>query len=76
MHAMDLQTATAAPEDFEGLKSLILERKNSLPKRLKQVAAFTLDHPEEVAFGTAASIAGAAHVQPSTLVRFAPAFRL
>ncbi|SIQ71995.1 transcriptional regulator, RpiR family [Rhizobium sp. RU20A] len=68
------EMAAQAPEDFEGLKILILERKTSLPKRLKQVAAFTLDHPEEVAFGTAASIAGAAQVQPSTLVRFAQHF--
>jgi DNA-binding MurR/RpiR family transcriptional regulator len=42
-----------------------------MPKRLKQLAAFALDHPEEMAFGTVAGIAEHAGVQPSTLVRFA-----
>jgi len=35
------------------------------------VATYALDNPDEVAFGTAASVAEAAFVQPSTLVRFA-----
>jgi len=60
-----------APRDFEALRGLILNRRKELPKRLAQVAVYALDHPEEVAFGTAASIAQAADVQPSTLVRFA-----
>ena len=64
----------AVPKDFDELRSAILERKASLPKRLTQVAAYALDNPDEVAFRTAASIAGAAHVQPSTLVRFAQQF--
>lgn len=63
-----------APADFEALRSAILERRTSLPKRLMQVAAYALDHPDEIAFGTAASIASAASVQPSTLVRFAQTF--
>ncbi len=45
----------------------------TLPKRLRQVAVFALDNPDEIAFGTAASIAEHADVQPSTLVRFAQA---
>src|SRR6185312_1853195 len=48
--------------------------KGELPKRLTQVAAYALDHPDEIAFGTAASIAVSADVQPSTLVRFAQHF--
>ncbi|MGE3307683.1 MAG: MurR/RpiR family transcriptional regulator, partial [Rhizobiaceae bacterium] len=36
-----------------------------------QVAAYALDNPDEIAFGTAASVAASAGVQPSTLVRFA-----
>ncbi len=59
------------PRDFESLRSLIIERRAALPKRLVQVARYFLDHPDEIAFGTAASIASAAAVQPSTLVRFA-----
>ncbi|MBE7734436.1 MurR/RpiR family transcriptional regulator [Devosia faecipullorum] len=63
-----------AAQDFDSLRVAILERKSSLPKRLVQVAAYALDHPDEIAFGTAASIASSAGVQPSTLVRFAQSF--
>jgi len=63
-----------APRDFESLRALIVERRPTLPKRLAQVAIYALDNPDEVAFGTAASVAQAATVQPSTLVRFAQAF--
>jgi DNA-binding MurR/RpiR family transcriptional regulator len=58
------------PRDFESLKALIVERAAQLPRRLTQVAAYALEHPDEIAFGTVASIALAADVQPSTLVRF------
>lgn len=61
------------PRDFEGLRALLAARVETLPKRLQQVAAFAVAHPDEVAFGTAASIAELAEVQPSTLVRFAKA---
>ena len=61
----------APPRDFEALRSLILSRHDSLPKRLAQVARFSVENPEDIAFGTAASIAEAAKVQPSTLVRLA-----
>ena len=61
------------PRDFEGLRTLLAARVDTLPKRLQQVAAFAVAHPDEVAFGTAASIAELAEVQPSTLVRFAKA---
>jgi DNA-binding MurR/RpiR family transcriptional regulator len=59
------------PRDFESLRSTIIERKASMPKRLAQVAAFALGNPDEIAFGTTASIAAASDVQPSTLVRLA-----
>ncbi|KRA50678.1 MurR/RpiR family transcriptional regulator [Devosia sp. Root635] len=62
------------PQDFDTLRAAILERKGELPKRLTQVAAYALDNPDEIAFGTAASIAQSADVQPSTLVRFAQQF--
>ncbi len=61
------------PRDFPGLKNRIIERGASLPKRLTQVATYALEHPDEIAFGTVASIAAQANVQPSTLVRFAQA---
>ena len=62
---------TLVPRDFESLRSLIIERRGALPRRLAQVAKYAMDNPDEVAFGTAASIAASADVQPSTLVRFA-----
>jgi DNA-binding MurR/RpiR family transcriptional regulator len=63
----------SVPRDFTTLKARIVERGRDLPKRLNQIAAFVLDHPDEIAFGTVASIAEQANVQPSTLVRFSQA---
>ncbi|HEY1941744.1 MAG TPA: MurR/RpiR family transcriptional regulator [Roseiarcus sp.] len=60
-----------APQDFEALKRRLIEIKPELPKRLRQTAVFALDHPDEVALGTASSVAERAQVQASTLVRFA-----
>ncbi|MGB3831748.1 MAG: MurR/RpiR family transcriptional regulator [Mesorhizobium sp.] len=59
------------PRDFDTLRATILERRGVLPKRIAQIAAYALDNPDDIAFGTAASIAATAGVQPSTLVRFA-----
>ena len=66
-------TADLAPRDFAALKSLIIERAADMPKRLTQVATYAVENPDEVAFGTVASIAVSADVQPSTLVRFSQA---
>src|SRR5215212_8133310 len=62
---------TAVPDHYDGLRTLLLNRRDGMPKRLKQLAAFALEHPEDMAFGTVAGIAEHAGVQPSTLVRFA-----
>lgn len=67
----DVTTRMKVPRDFESLRSIIIERKGNMPKRLAQVAAFALNNPDEIAFGTTASIAAASDVQPSTLVRLA-----
>lgn len=67
----DPQRQARVPRDFESLRSTIIERKANMPKRLAQVAAFALGNPDEIAFGTTASIAAASDVQPSTLVRLA-----
>jgi DNA-binding MurR/RpiR family transcriptional regulator len=68
----DVSVATA-PRDFPSLRALIAARAPSLPRRLTQVATYALDHPDEIAFGTAASVAQESGVQPSTLVRFSQA---
>src|SRR5690606_7832308 len=65
---------STVPEDFEELRAAIMAQHGALPKRLAQVAAYALERPDEMAFGTTASIAQAAQVQPSTLVRFAQNF--
>lgn len=61
----------ALPQDYESLRNLVIEKRDKLPKRIAQIAAYALDNPDEIAFGTAASIASSAGVQPSTLIRFA-----
>ena len=68
-----MSATDAAPRDFPSLQARIAARGPELPKRLSQIAGFALDHPDEIAFGTVASIAEQANVQPSTLVRFSQA---
>lgn len=63
-------TDVELPRDFSALRSLIVERATDLPRRLAQVASFAIENPDDMAFGTVASIATQANVQPSTLVRF------
>lgn len=58
------------PRDFASLKALIVARAPDLPRRLVQVATYAIENPDEIAFGTVASIAQNADVQPSALVRF------
>jgi DNA-binding MurR/RpiR family transcriptional regulator len=62
---------TSGTASFDDLRARIAAARGSMPKRLAQAAGFALAHPDDVAFGTAASIAKAAEVQPSTLVRLA-----
>lgn len=64
-------TDAPVPQDFASLRSLIVERAAGFPRRLTQVATYALENPDDIAFGTVATIAQAAEVQPSTLVRFA-----
>jgi DNA-binding MurR/RpiR family transcriptional regulator len=60
-----------APQDFEALKRRLIKIEPTLPKRLRQTAAFALERPDEIALGTASGVAKSAQVQASTLVRFA-----
>jgi DNA-binding MurR/RpiR family transcriptional regulator len=68
---MSDDAAAEPPESFEALKGRLIEMEPSLPKRLRQAAAYALEHPDEFALGTASGIARNADVQASTLVRFA-----
>ena len=49
----------------------LIEIEPHLPKRLRQAAAYALEHPDEFALGTASALARNAEVQASTLVRLA-----
>ena len=57
----------------EPLQRMLLDPERKLPKRLAQIAAFATANPDDIAFGTVASIAKSIQVQPSALVRFAHA---
>ena len=65
--------ADGSPQDYDVFASRLEARAGALPKRLRQVAAYLTEHPDEIALGTAAAVAARAGVQPSTLVRFAKA---
>ncbi|MGA2495847.1 MAG: MurR/RpiR family transcriptional regulator [Roseiarcus sp.] len=61
------------PREFNALRDLIVDMRAKMPKRLAQVAAYTIECPDDIAFGTVGRISEQAAVQPSTLVRFAKA---
>ncbi len=69
-----MNVTDASPKDYQALRALIAQRSEDLPRRLMQVAGYALENPDEIAFGTVASIAAKADVQPSALVRFSRAF--
>jgi DNA-binding MurR/RpiR family transcriptional regulator len=62
-----------APKSFDALRDRLIARRDQLPKRLAQIATYAMTNPDELAFGTVATIAQHAGVQPSALVRFAQA---
>ena len=64
-------TLNNPPREFNELRDLIVARRDKMPKRLAQVAAYTIEFPDDIAFGTVGRISEQAAVQPSTLVRFA-----
>lgn len=62
------------PRSPEALRNEIVRRYEQLSPRLKQVAKYVLENPNDVALQTLAVIATRAKVQPSTIVRFAKTF--
>jgi DNA-binding MurR/RpiR family transcriptional regulator len=70
---MPQESLESPPQEFSKLRDLIVEARKSMPKRLAQVAAYTIECPDDIAFGTVSRISEQAAVQPSTLVRFAKA---
>ena len=66
--------AKKLPENLESLRNEIAQRYDDLSPRLKQVASYVLDNPNDIAIETLSVIAGRCKVQPSTIVRFAKVF--
>lgn len=64
----------AKPQTYEELRAVLASGTIHFPKRLRQVAIFLWQHPDDVALGTIGQVAEQAGVQPSTLVRFAKIF--
>lgn len=62
------------PGDIEQLRAEIISRHDELSPRLRQVAAYVLDHPSDMGLETLAVIAERCGVQASTIVRFAKSF--
>lgn len=62
------------PATADEFRTLLLEHYDGLSKRLKQVARYVLDEPNELALETLAVIAERCGVQPSAIVRFAQSF--
>jgi len=62
------------PTTAEELRSAILDRYESLSKRLQQIARYVLDEPNAVALETLSVLADRSGVQPSAIVRFAKSF--
>ena len=50
---MSDQATSEPPENFDAFKRRLIEIEPQLPKRLRQAAAFALEHPDEFALGTA-----------------------
>ncbi len=60
--------------DYGALREEIAARYEQISPQMRRIAEFALRHPNEVAFGTVASIADQVQVQPSSLVRFGKLF--
>jgi len=66
--------AAKSARNFADLNREISGRYENLSKRLRQIAEFALQNPNEIAIESIAVIAQHASVQPSALIRFAKAF--
>lgn len=66
--------AMTTRQNVEALRACIVQRYETLSPRLKQVAAYALEHPNDIGLETLAVIAKRCKVQPSTIVRFAKTF--
>ena len=61
-------------ETYEDLRREIARRHGDLSDRLRRIATYAIDHPDDIALNTVSSLATEIGVQPSSIVRFANAF--
>ncbi|OLF34363.1 hypothetical protein BTW00_13735, partial [Psychrobacter sp. C 20.9] len=54
-----------APSTYDALRDELASRHDELSKRLKQIAEYALDNPNDMALETVSEIAERAGVQPS-----------
>jgi DNA-binding MurR/RpiR family transcriptional regulator len=71
MRAAARQTRAKAPVTYEDLAAQIARRHDDLSDRLRKIAVFAVQHPNEMALGTVSVLAQRIGVQPSAIVRFA-----
>ena len=69
-----IDAETPLPATYEEMVHEISAGYDGLSKRLKQIAGYSLDHPNAFAIDTIAETARKAGVLPSALIRFAQAF--
>ncbi|WP_120496797.1 MurR/RpiR family transcriptional regulator [Kiloniella sp. EL199] len=62
------------PDTYDALRDELALRHGELSKRLKQIAEYALDNPNDMALETVSAVAERAKVQPSSLIRFAKTF--
>lgn len=65
------ETGVAAPENYDDLAAQIAQRHDGLSARLRTIAAYAVQSPDEVALSTVSTLAKRIGVQPSAIVRFA-----
>jgi len=70
---MAASTVRAPASNYEELKEAIGREYPEMSKQLQRIARFVLERPDPLALDTVAAIAKAAHVQPSSMIRFANA---
>lgn len=63
-----------APATYEALRGTIAMRHAGLSDRLRRIAEFAVQHPNEMALDTVATLAARIGVQPSSIIRFANGF--
>lgn len=62
---------SAAPSPYDDFAAALTQAFSRLSPQQQLIAQYVMEHPDDFALGTAATVAEAAGVQPSALVRFA-----